>query len=97
MEGMFKVGEAQIEWGASFRCPGCGEVIFPEDASGRYCALLGVRIEDGEIKEAVMKCAKCGSLICLESFDMLYTLGSNHESGDVVAPSTDTAMGPCQP
>ena len=92
MEGAFRVGAAQMEWEVSFRCPGCGEVIFPEDASGRYYSLLGVKIEDREMREAFMKCAKCGSLILLESFDMLNRLGYSHESGDLERRSTNIAV-----
>lgn len=91
MKGEFRVGAAPIEWEVSFRCPGCEEAIFPEDASGKYCNLLGVKIEEGRIKEAVMKCAKCASVIHLESFDMLNKLGSTHELGDVEGRSIDVA------
>ena len=92
MEGVSRVGVAQIEWEVSFRCPGCGGVILPEDASGRYYSLLEVKIEEREIREAVMRCAKCGSLICLESFDLLNRLGCSHESGDVEGRSIDIAV-----
>lgn len=92
METAFRVGATQIEWEVSFHCPGCGKVIFPEDASGRYYTLLGVKIEQGEIKEAAVKCAECGSLIYLESFDMLNRLGYSHESRNAETPLVDTVM-----
>ena len=97
MERAFRVGAATMEWEVSFRCPGCGEAIFPEDASGKYYSLLGVKIEDREMREASIKCAKCGSLICLESFDMVNRLGCSHESGYVDGRSTSIAEVPPLP
>lgn len=92
MRRALRVAVAQIEWEVSFRCPGCEEVIFPEDSSGRYYTLLGVKIEEREIREALMRCTKCGSLICLESFDILNRLGYFHESGDLPGRMDDIAM-----
>ena len=89
MERALRVGAAQMEWEVSFRCPECGEVIFPEDTAGRYYSLLEVKIEEREIREAVIRCVKCGSLVCLESFDLLNRLGCSNESGDVEGQSID--------
>lgn len=72
MKRTFRIDLAEIEGDGAFSCPGCAEVISPDDESGITYDILDVKTkEPGVLEEVVIQCKKCGSMILLTGFEAL--------------------------
>lgn len=72
MERKFRIDLTEIEGDGEFLCPACSQSIDPEDYSGTTYKILDSKTtENGTVEEVVLQCKECGSIICLEGFDLL--------------------------
>lgn len=66
----FVVDLTRIEGAGDFLCPSCGIVISPEDESETSYVIQNVRMTRNEqLKELVIKCNKCRSVIHVTGFE----------------------------
>ncbi|MEM2110500.1 MAG: hypothetical protein QXX08_01315 [Candidatus Bathyarchaeia archaeon] len=71
----FRINLNEIEGEGEFPCPSCGIIISPDDESGIIYDTIEVNTKkDGALKELVILCKKCQSMIRLEGFEMLEKL-----------------------
>jgi len=72
MDRRFRIDLTEIEGDGEFHCPACGRTISPEDYSGLTYCILDVKTKaDGRLEEVIVQCGTCGSIICLDGFDLL--------------------------
>ncbi len=72
MERKFRIAFRETEGDGEFNCPSCGTTISPDDRSGLTYCILDVKTKaDGDVKEIVVQCGKCGAIICLDEFDSI--------------------------
>lgn len=72
MERRFRIDLAEIEGEGEFLCPACGATINPDDYSGKTYNILDTETKDNRtVEEVILQCRVCGSIICLEGFDLL--------------------------
>jgi transcription elongation factor Elf1 len=76
----FRIDLTEIEGDGDFYCPACGKKISPDDYSGLNYCILDVKTKvDGRVEEAIVQCRMCGSIICLDGFDLLEDLSCADE------------------
>lgn len=68
---MYVVDLTKIKGDGDFPCPYCGAVISPEDKTENAYVIREVKMEaDDELRELVIKCKGCGSVINITGFDL---------------------------
>jgi len=80
MEQKFQIDLTEIEGDGEFYCPSCGTTISPDDYTGLTYRILDVKTKiDGRVEEVIIQCGTCGSVICLDGFDLLEDLSCADE------------------
>jgi len=76
----FKIDLNKIDGDGEFPCPSCRAVLSPDDESGLTYDIIDVKMEEGgSLKELVIICKKCKSIIHLEGFEALNELDNSEE------------------
>jgi len=80
MERRFRIDLTEIEGDGELYCPACGITISPDDYSELTYRILDVKTKvDGRVEEVIVQCGTCGSIICLDGFDLLEDLSYAEE------------------
>ena len=80
MAQSFRIDLTEIEGEREFPCPTCGEMISPDDESDIVYDILEIGTgEDGDLREIIIQCEKCGSTIHITGFGLLEELGYSDE------------------
>ncbi|MFH0896843.1 MAG: hypothetical protein V1850_02185 [Candidatus Bathyarchaeota archaeon] len=66
---MYAVDLIKIDGEGDFLCPRCRMNISPEDETEDTYSMLGFHLENSALKEVVIACKKCRSIIHLRGFD----------------------------
>ena len=75
----FRINLTKIEGDGEFSCPDCSTTISPDDCSGLNYDILGViTLATGTVKEIIVKCRGCQSILYLGGFDLLNDLEFYH-------------------
>ena len=67
----YKIDLTKIDGEGDFPCPRCGVNISPEDETNETYSILETRSENGALKEVVIACKICESIIHLVGFKLL--------------------------
>ncbi len=68
----FKIDLREIEGEGEFFCPTCTRIISPDDESGMTYDILETETEeDGTLREVIIRCRTCGSIIHITGFEAL--------------------------
>jgi transcription elongation factor Elf1 len=78
----FKINLAEIGGDGEFSCPRCGEIISPDDDSGKVYDILETEEADGLLEKVTIECKKCRSIIQLEGFGLLKEVGYSEKLFD---------------
>lgn len=70
----YKVDLTSMEGLGDFPCPKCRANLSPEDREEVTYSIKEIRTRKDRLEELAIKCNRCGSLIHLLGFAMLYTL-----------------------
>jgi hypothetical protein len=65
---VYQVDLANLQGEGEFPCPGCGNVISPEDESEDVYRIVSTKVHGDELKELVIECNRCKSKIRLVGF-----------------------------
>ena len=65
----YKIDLSRIDGEGDFPCPRCGVIISPEDETEKTYSILETRSEEGALKEIMIACNICGSIIHLRGFE----------------------------
>jgi Zn finger protein HypA/HybF involved in hydrogenase expression len=65
---VYKVNLAILESDGSFECPKCKVPISPDDESEDNYEILDTKVDNDELTELVISCAKCRSTIKVTGF-----------------------------
>lgn len=65
----YKVDLGKIDSEGDFPCPRCGVNISPEDETENTYSVLEARFEGETLKEVVIACNRCGSILHLRGFE----------------------------
>jgi transcription elongation factor Elf1 len=80
--GRYKINLAEIGGDGEFSCPRCGEIISPDDDSGKVYDVLETVEKDGLLEKVTIECKKCRSTIQLEGFNLLKEVGYSDKMFD---------------
>lgn len=67
----YEVDLTKIQGSGDFQCPKCGSNISPDDETNTVYCILEPKIIDDDLKEIIIQCQKCGSIIRLTGFSNL--------------------------
>lgn len=75
----FKINLTEIGGNGDFPCSKCGEIISPDDDSGKVYDILETEEADGLIERVTIECKKCKSTMKIEGFGLLKEIGYSEE------------------
>ena len=55
----------------AFSCPGCGNMISPDDCNEEVYSIVEPRVSKHGLEELVIRCGKCASQLHLTGFSLL--------------------------
>jgi transcription initiation factor IIE alpha subunit len=68
---MYVLDLNKMEGNGAFSCPGCGNVISPDDCNEEVYSIIEPKVSKDGLEELVIRCGKCGSQLHLTGFSLL--------------------------
>jgi hypothetical protein len=68
---LFVVDLTKIDGSGAFSCPGCGNVISPDDCSEEVYSIIEPRVGKHGLEELLIRCGNCASQLHLTGFSLL--------------------------